>query len=193
MRHVWIEKEWKDIRLCDVKDSLLFRARSSPRLGDLSVRELCCLAKSPWSPVGIYVFSKDSQIIYTGKTHGRSFHERMLSHIDHREPIAGSPHLAQLAQSLLKKGGAQSADEAVEKILEMHITWLPIARNNLDKRSHQLLIAHTERRLLWSKCLDPFYNSPRVKHNDSFTLKGIRYHLSSESLLGEQVSISRKT
>ena len=184
MRHVWIEKEWKNIRLDEVKNALLARAESSPKLGDLSVRELCCLARSPWSPVGIYVFTQCDNILYTGKTHGRSFHERMISHLDHREPIVGSPHLAQLAQSLLKKGGAKSSDEAVEKILEMKITWLPIASCDLKKREHQLLIAHTERRLLWSQCLDPFYNSPRVKRNDSFTLRGVRYYLMPESLLG---------
>ena len=187
MRHVWTFDSWGHLRLTDVRAALLSRAERSPRLGDLSVRELCCLARSPWSPVGIYIFTQNDSVLYAGKTHGRSFHERMLSHLDHRDPIAGSPHLAQLVQSLIKRGGALNADDAVERVLDMTITWLPILKGDMEKKEHQHLIAHTERRLLWEKCLNPDYNSPRVKRNDSFTLKGKRYHLSPDNILGEAI------
>lgn len=187
MRHVWGREEWKDIRLDEARSALLSRSRVSPKLGDLTVRDLCCLAREPWIPVGIYVFTEDERVIYTGKTHGRSFHERMLSHVDHRDPIIGSPHLAQLVQSLVKRGGAETSDKAVNRILNMQITWLPVPSHQLDKDGHKLLIAHIERRLLWSQCLDPEFNSPRVKRNDAFSLKGVRYHLTGESLLGDPV------
>ena len=188
MRHVWQEEEWSGLRLDQVRKALIERSKLSPKLGDLTVRELCCLAKTPWMPVGIYVFTEGANVLYTGKTHGRSFQERMISHLDHREPIPGSPHLAQFVQSLVKKKMVKSADEAVERILGMNITWLPIGKGTLEKKEHQLLIAHTERRLLWEGCLDPSYNSPRVKRNNTFMLRGVRYHLVSTNLLGSPVS-----
>ena len=187
MRHVWNHSEWKDIQLGEAKHAMLLRSKASPKLGDLSVRDLCCLARSPWLPVGIYVFTLGDDILYTGKTHGRSFHERMLSHIDHRDPIAGSPHLAQLVQSMVKKGEAHDASEAVERLLDMHITWMPVPRDAMEDRTHKSLIAVVERRLLWHKCFDPKFNSPRVKRNDSFNMKGTRYHLREDMLVGEPV------
>jgi len=187
MRHVWTREEWKDIRLDEARAALISRAKSSPRLGDLTVRDLCCLARDPWLPVGIYIFTEGDSVLYTGKTHGRSFHERMVSHVDHRDPIVGSPHLAQLVQSLMKRGGSETSDEAVSRILDMQITWLPVPPLHLDRENHKLLIAHLERRLLWKQCLDPEFNSPRVKKNDIFSLKGVRYHLTGGSLLGDPV------
>tara|TARA_Y100001963_G_scaffold148798_1_gene227256 strand:+ start:1878 stop:2456 length:579 start_codon:yes stop_codon:yes gene_type:complete len=184
MNHIWDYDSWKNISLDRVRQALLNRSLSSPKLGDITVRELCCLAKEPWNPVGIYVFSYSDDILYAGKTHGRSFQERMLSHIDHREPVAGSPHLAQLIQSMIKRGAASCADEAVEKVLDMKITWLPVPQLCLNKSAHKHQIAMTERRLLWHKCLNPRYNSPRVKKNDSFMLAGSRYQLTSGMLLG---------
>lgn len=185
MNHVWESKEWQNIKLGDVKFNILSRARSAPKLGDLSVRDLCCLAKNPWNPIGIYVFTGDDNILYTGKTHGRSFHERMVSHLDHRDPIAGSPHLAQLVQSMVKKGDSKTAEEAVSKVLDMKVLWLPVSKFNLSSSVHKTLIALIERRLLWSKCLDPKFNSPRVKKNDTFNLRGYRYTLSTDQLAGD--------
>tara|TARA_R110001583_G_scaffold115531_1_gene266077 strand:+ start:34599 stop:35192 length:594 start_codon:yes stop_codon:yes gene_type:complete len=185
MRHVWDSKEWQATRLGDIKFNILARANSAPKLGDLSVRELCCLAKNPWCPVGIYAFIKDDSIIYTGKTHGRSFHERMVSHLDHRDPIAGSPHLAQLVQSMIRKGDSKTAEEAVSKVLDMNIIWLPVPKFNLSDSVHKILIALIERRLLWEKCLNPRFNSPRVKKNDTFMLRGYRYNLSVDQLAGD--------
>ena len=189
MRQVWEYDEWKKIPLGEVKSKFIKRSRSSPRLGDLSVSELCCLAYDRYSPVGLYVFSRDSfsksqpEVLYVGKTHGRSLHERIISHIDHRKPTGKSPHLAKFVQTLVKNDGSYDENEAVIHILNMKVTWLPIpVLGDLDflKKS----IAVIERRLLWNKCLDPVYNSQRVKRNDSFTIKGQRYYLSEEDALG---------
>jgi hypothetical protein len=185
MKQVWNRESWRRLQLSDTFCALMERAESSPFLGDLTVRDLCCLARTPWSPVGIYIFSDDDKVLYTGKTHGRSFQERMLSHIDHRDPIEGSPHLAQLVQSILKNKKAKTADEAVEQVLNMKITWLPVVRESMEIQEYKKKIALIERRLLWKNCLDPFYNSPRVKRNDSFTIAGDRHYLRPDMLIGE--------
>ncbi len=185
MRQVWSYTSWSSLRLREVERALMERAKESPKLGDLTVRDLCCLAKKPWAPVGIYIFTNKDRVLYTGKTHGRSFHERMLSHIDHRDPIPGSPHLAQLVQSMIKRGAADCSDDAIDKVLDMRITWLPVPKQEMSSIDHKRQIALTERRLLWNQCLDPSYNSPRVKKNDSFMLAGSRHYLSPEMLLGE--------
>ena len=183
MRHVWVYRDWKDIRLKDLRSEFLSQSHELPRLGDLSVRDLCCLAKDPWLPIGLYLFTDGDEVLYAGKTHGRSFHERMLSHLDHRNPIAGSPHLAQFVQSLVMKEDV-TAEKAVQSVLDMKIAWLPVPDLGIGNQNHKKLIAMIERRLLWQKCLDPKYNSPRVKRNDSFTLKGVRYNLDPEMELG---------
>ncbi|HAI43974.1 MAG TPA: hypothetical protein DCM40_40700, partial [Maribacter sp.] len=160
MRQVWEYEEWKDIPLGEAKSSFIKRSRLSPRLGEISVSELCCLAYDRYSPVGIYVFSRDSfsksepEILYVGKTHGRSLHERIISHIDHRKPTGKSPHLAKFVQTLVKQEGAADENEAVLHILNMKVTWLPIPSVS-DINSLKKSIALIERRLLWNKCLDP--------------------------------------
>lgn len=185
MRQVWEYEDWKDIQIGEIKSAFIERSRHSPCLGNISVSELCCLAYKGCSPVGIYVFSKEDKILYVGKTHGRSLHERIISHIDNRKPVAGSPHLAKFVETLVKKEGVSSEDEAILHILNMKVTWLPIPMISEDISSLKKSIAIIERRLLWKKCLDPFYNSPRVKKNDTFTVKGQRYYLSEDTALGE--------
>ena len=184
MNHIWKFDEWKDLELHSVKDKILNISANSLRLGDLIVRDLCLLASSNKTPVGLYVFSDTREVLYAGKTHGRSLHERMISHIDHRDPIAGSPHLARLAQSLVKLGDALSGSEAVERILDMKTIWLPIPSSVCSHGNHKKFIAMVERRLLWHGCLDPKYNSPRVKRNDTFSIKGRRYDLTPATALG---------
>ena len=184
MRHIWLYQDWAKVPLKRLRYEFVKTASNRPKLGDLTVRDLCCLAKDPWLPIGLYVFTDGSEILYTGKTHGRSFHERMISHLDHRKPVEGSPHLAQLVQSVVKKGDAVSADEAVQKVLDMRIAWLPVPDLGIGSDNHKKLIAMIERRLLWKDCLDPRYNSPRVKKNDVFTLKGERYQLTPDVLTG---------
>ena len=191
MNHVWFYEQWKNIQLGDVKEKIILFSKDLPSLGDISVRDLCCLARSPYTPVGLYVFMEEDRILYTGKTHGRSLHERLLSHLDHREPSGGGPHLAQFAQSILKSGDVVSSEEAVQKILNMKMIWMPVPRVQDSFDVHKEMIASIERRLLWNKCLNPRYNSERVKRNDYFTIKGRKYFLSSDTALGEISFVER--
>tara|TARA_Y100000034_G_C6817689_1_gene368010 strand:+ start:222 stop:821 length:600 start_codon:yes stop_codon:yes gene_type:complete len=188
--HVWEFEQWSMLSLSQVKEKLLSVISKSSKLGDISVRNLCCMARDEWCPVGIYVFVEDGDVMYVGKTHGRSFQERMLSHLDHRDPLKGSPHLAQLVQSMCKKGEVVSASEGVQRLLNMQMMWLPVPRTDLESPQHKEFIAIVERRLLWHKCLDPHYNSPRVKKNDYFTLKGQKFSLSSETVLGDFIRVT---
>jgi len=182
MTHVLDYESWKDIELSMLRKKIVDFSKTIPAFGDLSVRQLCCMAKKDMSPIGIYIFvSSEGEILYVGKTHGRSFQERMLSHLDSRDPIVGSPHLAQFVQSLVKRGDVKDAHEGVESLLAMKIIWLPIPTCETNRK---LLIAHIERRLLWHGCLDPKYNSQRVKKNDSFSIKGVRYYLDGNHLCG---------
>tara|TARA_R110001583_G_scaffold124636_4_gene276079 strand:- start:5791 stop:6366 length:576 start_codon:yes stop_codon:yes gene_type:complete len=185
MNHVWFHEQWKNIQLQDVKDMLLLFSQDVPCVGDISVRDICCLARNPHTPVGLYTFIEDNKVLYAGKTHGRSLHERLLSHLDHRDPSGSGPHLAQFAQSILKSGDVTTTEAAVQKILDMKMIWLPVPMTHGDFGIHKKVIASIERRLLWNKCLDPKYNSERVKRNDYFTIKGKRYSLSPDAALGE--------
>lgn len=187
MRQVWPYEEWKDIEIGKMRDAFIKRSRKSPRLGDIKVVDLCCLACNNASPVGIYVFTRDTDILYVGKTHGRSLQERMISHIDNRKPVEGSPHLARLVSTLVKSDGCTNESEAVFHILNMRVTWLPVPSERMSSDLLKKSIAVIERRLLWKECLDPIYNSDRVKRNNSFTVKGRRYHLSETSTVGELV------
>jgi hypothetical protein len=189
MRQVWNYEDWKDIKIGEMRDQFMLRSRHSPDFGKLSVVDLCCLTSEQDTPVGLYVFSRENEILYVGKTHGRSLHERAISHIDHRKPNPGSPHLAQFVSTLVKRGEASSEAEAVAHILNMKMTWLPIPKNtasfSLDSTGHKFIIAMIERRLLWKSCLNPRFNSPRVKKNDVFTMRGSRYRLDPEILAGD--------
>ena len=178
MRQVWSYTSWSSLRLREVERALMERAKESPKLGDLTVRDLCCLAKKPWAPVGIYIFGDESgNILYLGKTHGRSLHERMVSHLDSREPIVGSPHLAQFVSSQVKVNPDITRSEAVENILNMRMLWLPIPKGKTETSEYKKKVALTERKLLWRKSLNPRFNSPRVKTNSSITIAGERYEL----------------
>ena len=187
MRQVWSFEDWSTLEIKEAKTAFRKRSYGSPRLGELTVSDLCCLAaeEKHSSPVGIYVFSRESEILYVGKTHGRSLHERAISHIDHRKPKGNSPHLAAFVTKLVKTGNASSESEAVSHILNMNMTWLPIPSLGLSEKSHRTLIAHIERRLLWKECLDPKFNSDRVKKNNTFTQAGSRYNLDRTMQLGD--------
>lgn len=187
MKQVWLYEDWRDITIRDMREAFVERSRKSPRLGDLKVFDLCCLACEQSSPVGLYAFTRDTDVLYVGKTHGRSLQERMISHIDNRKPAEGSPHLAQLVSTLVKSNGCSNESEAVFHILNMKVTWLPVPSGKESLEILKKSIALIERRLLWKQCLDPIYNSPRVKRNNSFTIKGKRYHLSESDLVGELV------
>jgi len=75
------------------------------------------------------------------------------------------------------------------RLLSMKMVWMPIPISGEGSAFHKTLIAAIERRLLWHGCLDPKFNSQRVKHNDYFTLKGSRYQLSPEMTLGDTSNI----
>jgi hypothetical protein len=174
--------EFEDISSLSLRDATSYlkkRMINAPTLGSLSVENLCSLSIDMKDPVGIYVFgNKAGEIYYVGKTHGRSFHERMLSHLDSREPIPGSPHLAQFVSSQVKVSERLSRSEAVQNILNMNMLWVIIPQKNLKKDQHKEMIALVERRFLWKKSLDPQFNSPRVKNNCEITLKGTKRKLS---------------
>ena len=190
MKHVWKYDMWKDIEIGDVYNSLMdwYFAQGLKSMGDMTISEMCCLAVAEETPVGLYIFIEGDQIKYVGKTHGRSFQERMLSHLDNRTPIPGSPHLAQFVQSLVKRLDV-TADEAVKRVLKMKIVWMPIPDLGMGSTFQKSLIAAIERRLLWHRCLDPDYNSPRVKRNDYFTMKGSKYTLSENDEIGSYESL----
>lgn len=162
------------------------KIKSAPHLGDLSVRDLACMSigRSKKDPVGIYIFGNDEgDIYYVGKTHGRSLHERMITHLDSRDPVPGSPHLAQLVSSQVKREKSLHRSDAVKRILDMNMLWIAIPKSGLTKNEHQRLIALVERRLLWCEALDPSFNSDRVKRNSTITIKGKKVDLLSESRL----------
>jgi len=184
--HIWEFEDWKDIPLSEIREKFILRSMWSPRFCDLTVSDLCSL--SMWkrtSPVGIYVFSKESSIVYVGKTHGRSLHERAISHIDNREPKEGSPHLAQFVSSLVKRKECSSREEAVCHILHMKMTWLPVPNLGKTHEDHKRSIAIIERRLLWRGALNPAMNSDRVKKNNWFTVKGQKHLISENTLAGK--------
>ena len=187
MNQIWKFRDWCSLSASELKNAVLERASVSPRVGDMSVRQLCSPALDETCPVGLYVFTDEAAktILYVGKTHGRSLHERLISHIDHRDPTPGSPHMARLVSYLVKTKDAKTRAEAVDKIMNMRVIWLPIPRDNLSGESHKRLIAIIERRLLWSECLDPQFNSPRVKNANTFSVKGARYNLETNHPVGE--------
>lgn len=195
MNQIWNFNTWSSISIESLKGAILERAASSPRVGDMSVRQLCSPAVDETCPVGLYVFTNESasNVLYVGKTHGRSFHERLISHIDHRDPIPGSPHMAALVSYLVKTNRCKSRRDAVNEIMKMRIVWLPIPQGSLDSTNHKKLIAIVERRLLWSECLDPAYNSPRVKRNNTFSIKGTRYSLDTSIEVGKIPRFSNST
>ena len=153
----------------------------------MSVRQLCSPALDETCPVGLYVFTDEaaSTILYVGKTHGRSLHERLISHIDNREPTPGSPHMARLVSYLVESKGVKTRAAAVDEIMNMRVVWLPIPGNNLSHDNHKKLIAIIERRLLWSQCLNPQFNSSRVKDPTTFSVKGAKYTLERDSPVGK--------
>ena len=67
----------------------------------------------------------------------------------------------------------------------MKIIWMPIPDLGMGSTFQKSLIAAVERRLLWHKCLDPSYNSVRVKRNDYFTMKGSKYILRESDVVGD--------
>lgn len=187
MNQIWNFNNWCTLNISDLRDRILERAALAPRVGDMSVRQLCSPAIDETCPVGLYVFTDESvnEILYVGKTHGRSLHERLISHIDHRDPVPGSPHMARLVSYLVESEKCSTRAAAVDEIMKMRAVWLPIPRQGLSGENHKRLIAIIERRLLWDQCLNPKYNSPRVKVKATFSVKGDRYFLKDDTPTGK--------
>ena len=64
MRQVCSYTSWSSLRVREVESALMERAKESPKLGDLTVRDLCCLAKKPLAPVGSYIVSNKDRVLY---------------------------------------------------------------------------------------------------------------------------------
>ena len=182
--HIWEYDSWSHLKLSEVSKEVSEMLKKSPSLGEMSVHELCHLAKLNLAPVGIYIFAdrETNEILYVGKTHGRSLQERMISHIDHRDPVAGSPHLAQFVTKLIKSETVETREEAVDFILGLKVLWMTF--EPFDRESAKHVIAKVERRLMWNSCLDPKFISKRFRSCESFSLKGTRFKLSPEEVLG---------
>jgi hypothetical protein len=177
-RHIIDVDKVSGLNLGQIATAVAGAIKTAPRLGDLTVRELACMSVTGEDPVGIYIFGDETgNILYLGKTHGRSLHERMVSHLDSREPIVGSPHLAQFVSSQVKLDPDITRSEAVENILDMRMLWLPIPKGSTSTPEYKKKVALAERKLLWRNSLNPRFNSPRVKTNDSITVAGERYDL----------------
>lgn len=177
-RHIIDVEKVSSLSLGQIATAVAGAIKTAPRLGDLTVRELACMSVTGDDPVGIYIFgNEDGKILYLGKTHGRSLHERMVSHLDSREPVVGSPHLAQFVSSQVKVNPGITRAEAVDNILNMRMLWLPIPKNSTSTPEYKKKVALAERKLLWRKSLNPIFNSPRVKTNDSITVAGERFEL----------------
>ena len=106
----------------------------------------------------------------------------ILLHIDHRDPVIGSPHLAQFVTKLIKAETVQTREEAVDFILGLKVLWMTFEPFNREEVKH--IIAKVERKLMWNKCLDPKFISERFRGCESFSLKGVRFNLSLEEILG---------
>ncbi len=95
MKQVWDYAAWRDIPLGRAREAILERAAQAPELGELSVRELMGQSLAgDTAPVGIYVFTRGTEeVVYLGKTHGRSLAERTICHLDSREMAPDGVHV----------------------------------------------------------------------------------------------------
>jgi len=69
----------QEVRLGDLKSQITAASRS---LSDMTVFDII---ESSGSGHGVYVFSRDEEIFYVGKSSSRSFIERIPAHFDTRE------------------------------------------------------------------------------------------------------------
>ena len=67
----------------------------------------------------------------------------MISHIDHRDPVIGSPHLAQFVTKLIKTGTLKTREDAVDFILGLKVLWMTFEPFNREEVKH--IIAKVER------------------------------------------------
>lgn len=172
VRQVWDYDLWRGVPLREMRSAVLeeIHDRRLPMLGEMSVSELMgmSLAGDP-SPVGIYIWTDGDKIMYLGKTHGRSLAERIITHLDSREPTGDGWSMSCCAASLSKSSGI-SRDRAVEQMLSWKTLWLRIPRPVAG--FHQEHIAVVEGRLKWAECLDPLLVSSADRARSWFSHKG---------------------
>ena len=94
---VWDYEGWSGIPLREMRSALMdqVRVRGLPALGDMTVRQLMAMAlQGDDHPIGIYIFTDGDRVMYTGKTHGRSLGERVITHLESRTPTEGGWSMA---------------------------------------------------------------------------------------------------
>lgn len=171
---IWPFEDWGGLPLGRIQGAALHRSGTAPVLGDLSVRDLMvqALAGEP-HPVGIYILFEGEQIMYAGKTHGRSLAERMITHLDSRTPSGTGWSMSCAAAAMVHQGLSPNRVAAVDRLMEMRVLWahVPTPTNGRD---HQHQIAVIENRLKWAGALDPTLVSARDRQRSYFTVGGYR-------------------
>lgn len=181
---IWPFEDWGGIPLGQIRDAALARSATAPVLGDLSVRDLMVQALvGETHPVGVYILFEGEQIMYAGKTHGRSLGERMITHIDSRTPGPKDMSLARIVASLVSGGHSPNRVDAVNRLVNMRVLWahVPPPKNG---RAHQPQIAIVESRLKWAGALDPTLISLRDRNLSRFRRGTYRETLSPLTLAG---------
>jgi len=171
---VWDYDSWRGIPLREMLTAVLdeIQSRQLPALGDMTVSQLMAMSvRADPSPVGIYIWTDGDRIMYLGKTHGRSLAERIITHLDSREPGAEGWSMSCCAAALSSHSKI-SRSEAVDRMLGWKTIWLRIPPPT--DGFHQEHIAIVEGRLKWAQCLDPELVSAADRKRTWFSHKGHR-------------------
>ena len=183
---VWDYDLWRGVPLREMRIAVLeeIQSRRIPALGEMSVAELMgmSLGDDP-SPVGIYIWTDGDKIQYLGKTHGRSLAERIVTHLDSREPQGDGWSMSCCAAALAKSRGV-GRDAAVQEMLRWKTLWLRIPPP--AEGFHQEHIAVVEGRLKWVECLDPLLVSNADRVRSWFSHKGHHETRSGATLAGDE-------
>jgi hypothetical protein len=183
---VWEYSDWSGIPLRQMRGAVLAEigSRRLPALGDMTVTQLMgmSLGGDP-SPVGIYIWTDGDRIQYLGKTHGRSLAERIVTHLDSREPTGDGWSMSCCAAALATQRGV-GRDAAVQEMLRWKTLWLRIPPP--AEGFHQEHIAVVEGRLKWVECLDPLLVSNADRVRTWFSHKGHREVRSGATQAGDE-------
>lgn len=165
---IWPFSDWGGLPLGRIRGAALHRSGTAPVLGDLSVRDLMvqALAGEP-HPVGIYILFEGEQIMYAGKTHGRSLAERLITHLDSRTPTGTGWSMSCAAAAMVKQGLSPDRIAAVDRLMGMRVLWAHVPPPT-NGRSHQQQIAVIENRLKWAGALDPALVSLKDRQRSHF-------------------------
>jgi len=183
---VWEYSDWSGVPLRQMRRAVLdeIDARRLPELGEMTVTQLMGMSVSgDPSPVGIYIWTDGDKIMYLGKTHGRSLAERIVTHLDSREPQGDGWSMSCCAAALAKARGVPR-DAAVQEMLRWRTLWLRIPPP--AEGLHQEHIAVVEGRLKWVECLDPLLVSNADRARTWFSHKGHREVRSGTLAAGDE-------